>query len=182
MSSLWDNALSMFMPHTTIPAAFFERVPSAMKDDPFGYAISLSGMMIVTLIFLAGVHMSALDMIERPEKLHHPRTVDRLLVFLTCLSGVLRNGPDVLVRGLWKGVQPVTRWEMSHWNQLLDGVSAPIMVGTAMLYIASRSVKSFQLGREPLPVELYLSARKLARPFVMVVIACVLSFLIAFME
>lgn len=164
------------------PDAYYQPLPTAVTDDPLGYAWSLFGLMIVTFVFLQWTYSSTWRMVRYPEVYNHPRTVWRLFLLLTGISGVLRNGPDVLLWGLWTVCSPETRHWLSHWNRVLDGVSGPFQVAAAALLGWGVSVIEFQLGKQPIPVHLYPTWERMARPLSLLVGTMGLCLAIAFLR
>jgi hypothetical protein len=164
-----------------IPPAYFLPYPPSVADNPIAFAISLSGLMIVTLIFADWVYEMGRRMLREPLYATHPRTVFRLIIFLTGISGVIRNAPDVALWGLWRTSSPALRFFLASWNRILDGVSGPFQTMAWLLLVYGAVTIEFQLGREPLPIKLYPTWAGMVKPISLTVMVAGMCFAIAFL-
>jgi hypothetical protein len=169
--------------HGPVPASYFLALPPGAGDSRVVYAQSLAGLFIVSVLYLIEAQFLFRRMRLDPLPFRHPLTVFRMIGITAGVSGVMRNGPDVTLYILWRGVQPGTRYALGYWNRILDGWSAPPHIMHYALLLAAIPVFEYQLRREPLPVHLYpewgkvLASRAMAVIVLLMILVGGLAFL-----
>lgn len=150
--------------HHALAPYYFAARPASVIANPTILALSIFGLLGGSLLAVDTLWSVVHKLIEDPHPRWHPLTVRRWEALLVALALILYIAPDAVVFTTWPDVSPATRHTISLVNRFGDFAAAAPAAGWWLLAIYAGPTIDHQLVREPLPVELWPSWRKLRRP------------------
>lgn len=152
---------------------YYAARPASVVANPTLLAFSIFGLLGGALLSLDSIWQNVHQLIEDPHSRRHPLTIHRARIALSALGVLLFIGPDAIQFTAWPDVAPATRYAMGIVNRYLDSVAiVPFTLGWALGIYAGPTI-SYQLDREPIPVNLWPSWHDLRRPlWIATLLAC----------
>ena len=144
------------------PRYFYAAVPASVTNDPIGYAISIFGLLTCSLLAFGRLWSIISKLLDDGHSAQHPATLNRWNGLCLILCIMLLTAPDMFLSMMWHDVSPATRFDIARVRRLCQGLCALPMIAAFMLGTYGGPMIEAQLKREPIPVHLLLTRRKLA--------------------
>lgn len=147
-----------------IPAFYYYTQLPSVADRPIVSFISVIGLFGASTVTIDWMRRIIQNQSALPLPFNHPTTVIRGVAFLMLLSVLLREGPDTMNFMTWPDISPVHRHTLALVNRFCDGLALVPFWNAWLLWIFSGRLISYQLARQPIPVELWPGWNSLKRP------------------
>lgn len=150
-------------------------MPPSLGDDRVSYIFSIFGQFGVTMLALGWLWLLVTDLFEDPHRIKDPITVSRVIWILVLGGIVMRMAPDTALTMLWPEIQAPARASLAYWGRILDGLSYPIFFAAWLLERFSKNIINAQLIRQPIPVDLWPTWRRVRRPVLIIALITAVS-------